>query len=79
MHDLPTHFRDKLVHTCIFTSGHEIGKKFGVPSEFVLAIQGYFGLQFSLSFGHPNIFGMPIPHFGLPFGTLLFRALYVYN
>ena len=35
---------------------HETGKKIGVPSEFVLAIQEYFGLQYFLSFGHPNIF-----------------------
>ena len=37
-------------------AGDEIGRKFGIPSEFVLAIQEYFGLPFSLSFGHPNIF-----------------------
>ena len=36
-------------------TGHEIGKIFGVPSEFVLVIQKYFGLPFSYSFGHPNI------------------------
>ena len=51
-------------------TGREIGKIFGVPSESVLANQEYFGLQFSLSFGHQMFFGVPIPHFGLPFGTL---------
>ena len=35
-------------------AGHEIGKKIRVPSEFVLAIQEYFGLTFSLLFGHPK-------------------------
>ena len=29
-------------------------KKFGVPSEFVLAIEEYFGLSYSLSFSHPS-------------------------
>ena len=37
-------------------TGHEIEKKIGVPSEFVLAIQDYFDLQFSHLFGHLNIF-----------------------
>ena len=23
----------------------------------------------TICFGHPNIFDMPVPHFGLPFGT----------
>ena len=50
-------------------TGHEIGKIFGVPSEFVLVIQKYFGLPFSYSFGHPIFYGVPVPHFGLPFGT----------
>ena len=47
----------------------QIGKKFGGPSEFVLAIQEYFHLQLSLLFGHPNIFGASVPHFVLPFDT----------
>ena len=50
-------------------SGDKIGKKLGVPSEFVKAIQEYFALQFSLSFGHPMFFGVPVPLFGLPFDT----------
>ena len=51
--------------------GQEIGKKTEVPSEFVLAIQEYFGLQFSFSFNLSiqKSFGVPLPHFGLPFGT----------
>ena len=40
-----------------------------MPSEFVLANQEYFGLQFSLSFGHPNIFWRSSSPFDLPFGT----------
>ena len=57
-------FGDQLVaHSML--SGH----KKGVPSEFVVAIQEYFGLQFSFSFGHPNIFWRAVLHFGLPFCT----------
>ena len=36
---------------------------------FQMAIQENFYLQLPLSFGHLNIFGMPVPHFGPPFGT----------
>ena len=42
-----------------------------MPSEFVLAnIQEHFGLPFSLSYGHIQIFFcIPVPYFGLSFGT----------
>ena len=51
-------------------TGHEIGKKFGVVSEFVLAVQEYFGFLFSLSFGHPNdSLSVPVPFFGLTSGA----------
>ena len=50
-------------------SGHKIRKKIAVTLNIVLAIKKYFALPFTLSFGNPNIFWIPVPQFGLPFGT----------
>ena len=55
--------------------GHEIGTKIGLPSELILAIQGYFGLQFSYLFSHPNIFWCPILTCHLVLGMLPFHTL----
>ena len=48
-----------------------MGKKFGVPSKFVLAIQEYFDLSYNCPFclAIQIFFGVSVPHFGLPFGT----------
>ena len=57
---------------------HEIGVKFGVLSEFVLVIQGYFCLQFSLYVWPSNYFlacKFPILACYLALGMLLFHAL----
>ena len=53
----------------VYEPWHEIGGKIGVPLKFVLAIQKYFGLQLTILFDNPIFFGVPVPQFGLPFGT----------
>ena len=57
-------------------SGLEIGKKlWSAIRKNLECHQNLFGqskkidFQLSLSFGHPNTFGMLVLHFGLPFGT----------
>ena len=52
-----------------------MGKKFGVLSEFVLAIQEYFDLSYNCPFrlAIQIFFGVSVPHLAL--GMLLFCAL----
>ena len=52
----PRRLKQYCLQLCMYIQGMKLKNKVGVPSEFVLSIQEYFGTQFSLSFGHPNIF-----------------------
>ena len=61
------------------TTQHEIGKKLECHIRVCFGNPRVLWSQFSLLFGHPTIFGVPVPHFGLSFGTLLIRALQYEN
>ena len=50
-------------------AGYEIGRKFGIPQNLYWQSKNILAYLFPFRLAIQIFFGMPVPHFGLPFGT----------